>query len=153
MTDSPRRRRGLRRAGGLVLLVVLVVALQVDDWKRDLVQNQAATSLEAEDAALRPIVSGRALDDLVGLVRQAAAELPRWELVGDDPRRDRRTLRFTRRSALFRFVDDVTVVIEDRGASRVISASSRSRVGQGDLGQNPRNLRALLGRVRALLAR
>lgn len=152
---DPRQRKGrvLRRAGLALLVLLLVVAAQVDDWSRDLTTNVAATHPDARDAALRPILSAASLDDLVDVVRRAAQGLPRWELGELDQLRGRCTLHLRRKSALFGFVDDVTVVVEDRGDRRVISAESRSRVGKGDLGQNPRNLKALLGRVRELLQR
>lgn len=147
------RRRGLRRAGIALLVLLVVLAAQVEDWSRDLTTNVAATDPHARDAGLHPILSAASLDDLVDVVRRSAQGLPRWELGELEQRRGRCTLRLRRTSALFRFVDDVTVVIEDQGDRRVISAESRSRLGKGDLGQNPRNLKALLGRVRELLQR
>jgi uncharacterized protein (DUF1499 family) len=52
---------------------------------------------------------------------------------------------------LFRFKDDITVRVINRGSERVLAAKSRSRVGKGDLGQNPRNLKQLLEAVRTKL--
>ncbi|MFM9066415.1 MAG: DUF1499 domain-containing protein [Planctomycetota bacterium] len=74
-------------------------------------------------------------------------------------------IRLTRSTKLFRFVDDVTVRIEpltpdstdaaaapDRQQESPqvrLQAESKSRVGRGDLGQNPRNIRELLDSLRA----
>ena len=59
-------------------------------------------------------------------------------------------LHLVRSTRLIGFRDDVWVLLEERpdaGGVR-LHAESRSRVGKGDLGQNPRNLRELLGWVR-----
>jgi uncharacterized protein (DUF1499 family) len=59
--------------------------------------------------------------------------------------------RFVRTSRIFRSEDDITVLVEDEQSHRGVSATSRSRFGNGDLGQNPRNLRALMGALRERL--
>ena len=48
----------------------------------------------------------------------------------------------TRRTLLFRFVDDIEVrfVQSENDAPITFYAKSQSRIGKGDLGQNPRNL-------------
>ena len=61
------------------------------------------------------------------------------------------TLLFTRTSALFKFVDDVRVRVEDKGDHRIVNVGSESRGGKGDLGQNPRNIRALLAAMKKRL--
>jgi uncharacterized protein (DUF1499 family) len=47
-----------------------------------------------------------------------------------------------------KYRDDIRVQIEPAAEGTRLSAESRSRVGKGDLGQNPRNLRELLDKVR-----
>ena len=55
----------------------------------------------------------------------------------------------TRKTRLFRFVDDVHLrIFPDGGGSRV-EGTSQSRVGKGDLGQNARNLRELFRDLRS----
>jgi len=115
----------------------VAAALQVDDWGRDLRTNVAETDPDAADPLLRPLTSEASLDDVASAVRLAVAELPRWKLDGEAIEAGTHTLRCVRTTPVFRFKDDVVVSIEDRGAVRVVSVISRSRVGKGDLGQNP----------------
>ena len=44
-----------------------------------------------------------------------------------------------------RFTDDIVVVLRTEGDLTRVQAQSQSRVGKGDLGQNPRNLKELVG--------
>jgi uncharacterized protein (DUF1499 family) len=80
-------------------------------------------------------------------VEAAVRNLPRWQVVGVDS--EGSVLRATRRTRLWRFVDDVTVRLEGTPGGTRVHARSQSRVGKGDLGQNRRNLlelfRALQG--------
>ena len=71
------------------------------------------------------------------------SRLPNWSIV--DNRED--GLRATRTTKLLRFKDDITVKAypgNRPGHSRV-ELHSASRIGLSDLGQNPRNLRELVG--------
>jgi uncharacterized protein (DUF1499 family) len=124
------------------------VAVQVDDWGRDLRTTVARTDSAAEDPLLRPLVTRASLDEVAEAVRGTVAELPRWRLAEQARDDGGLTLRCERTSRLFRFTDDVVVRIEDRGSDRLVSAVSRSRVGRGDLGQNPRNLKQLFRALR-----
>ncbi len=74
--------------------------------------------------------------------------LPKWRL---ESRRDEGgsiKLHFVRTTGIMRYQDDIHVVIAPLAVGSRLNANSRSRVGKGDLGQNPRNLRELLGAVR-----
>ena len=80
----------------------------------------------------------------------AAGKLPRWELVERRETDGGVKLHFIRTTRLWKFKDDIRVNIapaQPIGGS-LLTAESRSRVGKGDLGQNPRNLRELLEAVR-----
>jgi len=78
---------------------------------------------------------------LLSAVRRAVEGLPRWSLEASEGSEVRGAVRATR---LFRFEDDVTVrVYPDPDGARA-ELTSASRVGRGDLGQNPRNLKELL---------
>ena len=137
-------------AGVLCGGILLVIAVQVDDWGRDLSTNVAETSDSANDSLLRPIATTLPLDDIADRVREAA-DLPRWQFTRQVPHDSGIRLEFVRTSPVFRFRDDVTVWIDDAGHERTIRARSASRVGSGDLGQNPRNLRLLMQEVRGRL--
>jgi uncharacterized protein (DUF1499 family) len=137
---------------GLVLFfgiaVAVILVLTVDDWQRDLSTNVAQTQLEHSDPSLRCVVLPDDPNAAAEKVRAIAAGLPGWSesnAVGDSADE----LRFERTTRWFRFVDDITVQLTATEAGTRISATSRSRVGKGDLGQNPRNLRELLGPLRA----
>jgi uncharacterized protein (DUF1499 family) len=104
---------------------------------RWLTRNWADTD-EPGDPALAPRRLGLPPREALEAVRAAVERLPRWRVESIDP--DLLTLRATRRTRLFRYVDDVTVHLESDGGGSRLHAKSRSRVGKGDLGQNRRNL-------------
>jgi uncharacterized protein (DUF1499 family) len=101
--------------------------------------NFAATSPAAADSRLRPRVlplpPGPAADRVV----QAIGTMPGWRLVG----RREGVVQATRTTRLFRFVDDISILLEPAGGGTALSARSGSRIGRGDLGQNRRNLAEL----------
>ena len=149
-SDAPKRRWpkvlfGLVvGAGG----VFAVLAAQVDDWSRDLTTNEAHTQAGAADPELRPLSTDRDLDRARADVREVGAGLPGWTLETVDAAKDRIVMHFVRKTPLLGFADDIEVRIKDHGKTRTLTASSSSRVGKGDLGQNPRNLKELLGALR-----
>jgi uncharacterized protein (DUF1499 family) len=101
-------------------------------------RNWADTD-EGTDPRLTPfdlsLPASQALSETEVLVRG----LRRWQVESVDTGAG--VIRATRRTRLFRYIDDVTIRVEtvDSGNSR-IHARSKSRVGKGDLGQNRRNL-------------
>jgi uncharacterized protein (DUF1499 family) len=138
----------LAAAGGLLLALGIAIAMQVDDWRRDLSQNEAATSPDAADPRLRPLRVACEPAELARRVREAVARLPCWRVTGECAEDGEIVMTLERTSRLLRFTDDVTVRIRPEAGSAELSAHSRSRVGKGDLGQNPRNLRELLDAFR-----
>ena len=146
-----------RRLLWLVLAVAAVAAaailLQVDDWRRDFSVNHAETTDDAKDPLLRPLWTDGGIDEAASLVREATAGLPRWRAKDEQVDQDHALLRYVRTTLVLRFDDDVDVEIFKTGTRCAITATSRSRVGKGDLGQNPRNLKELMAACRALLAR
>lgn len=96
----------------------------------------AVTAEGAEDPRLRPHVYPLAPIATAHAVVDAIERLPRWEVVaGKDG-----VIWATRRTRIFRFVDDVYLLLLPAHDSTVIFARSASRVGRGDFGQNRRNL-------------
>lgn len=146
---TPRRRvlLALQVLLAIVALVVALLAIQIDDWRRDFSTNFASTSDDARDPLLRPLRVRRSLADTVELVRASAAALPRWRAGEQTVGKEHARLAFVRKTLVFRFEDDIVVAIEPSGAECTIRAESRSRVGKGDLGQNPRNLRELFAEI------
>lgn len=133
----------------VAISVLLVLLVHVEDWRRDLTTNVAATDESASDSRLHPIRSPHQPVTLSAMVEEHAGNLPRWQLVERSDESGVITLHFVRTTPLMRYKDDIRVRIEPgpEGGS-LLTAESRSRIGRGDLGQNPRNLRELLGAVR-----
>lgn len=140
---------GFLIAALLVGVIALAVALQVDDWSRDLTSNTAQTSEGADDPDLRPLATSTTGAKLAADVKRAAESLPGWSVVAVDTGQLEVVVRLVRTTKLFRFKDDITVRIVDQGPQRLLTVTSRSRVGKGDLGQNPRNIKELLGAIRS----
>jgi hypothetical protein len=131
----------------LALIPFVVVALMIDDWSRDLTTNTAATAEDAADPWLRPRqLSFPPADVEAGIVAWTRAQ-PRWSLADASGTADTRRLHLVRTTRLWRFRDDVHVTLEATAAGTRVTARSASRVGKGDLGQNPRNLRELMRAV------
>jgi len=135
----------------LILAIGLILVTHVEDWSRDLSINHAATSDDAKDERLRTIESKLGVHELGEVVVTAAESLPKWEMIAQTWDGGSGEIHFVRTTGLVGYKDDIRVRIEPGGQGSRLSAESRSRIGKGDLGQNPRNLRELLGQVRASL--
>jgi uncharacterized protein (DUF1499 family) len=93
------------------------------------------------------------LDDVPGTPIQVAAKLnseidsrSRWKTVSQAGSGDNIVLHATHATAVFRFIDDIRIELTPGGNDTThLFASSRSRIGKGDLGQNARNLRQMAG--------
>lgn len=124
-------------------LVLVVILSRVDDWGRDFSTNVATTS---ENGKLKPLHLSLSVNEATDKLRSVVADMPHWQWTKDTKSEDGSVIvDLVRSTALFRFKDDIQVKIVDDEAknSVVINAVSRSRVGKGDLGQNPRNIREL----------
>lgn len=75
----------------------------------------------------------------------AVDRLPRWQMTSYRP--EQGEIKAEARTRLLRFVDDVTVRVEERGGVTVVNVRSASRVGRGDFGQNARNVRAFFAEL------
>lgn len=165
MPHPAKRRMTFALVGSLLLLALLApvvgAALLVDDWSRDLTTNAASTSPDAADPALRPVETDLSVDGVRDHLVPFRQKHGSWRLVDEQPLPDdspiaaliegtpEATLHLTHSTQLLGFVDDVWLVVERLGDSRLrLHGESRSRVGKGDLGQNPRNLHELMGAFR-----
>ncbi len=161
-------KKRLRMALAIILLVVaapfLVMAIYVEDWSRDLTTNTAATAADHPDERLRPIEVDANAEEATTAAQAFCNQQAAWELVDEKPRpsdsllapmsdEDALTIHhLVRKTGLMGYRDDVWLVVEPKSDSTVrLHAESRSRVGKGDLGQNPRNLRELLAAMRERL--
>jgi uncharacterized protein (DUF1499 family) len=135
----------------VVIALLTIAALYVDDWRRDFTTNYAATSDDPQ-SPLAALHSDLSPTELANRTAAAVATLPRWRLTQRDAEGQEVTLHFVHTTRLARFVDDITVRISPHENGSILQAESRSRIGKGDLGQNPRNLRALLEAVEGRLS-
>lgn len=147
----PKWRKRLLILLAIVAAAVLGLALYIDDWSRDFTTNTAEISEHSKDPTLRPLIVERSLPEVVEVIKAASRRIRDWEFVGDAGDQDTAVLLFVRTSRIWRFKDDVTMRVEDLGDRCAITGESRSRVGVGDLGQNPRTLRRILREIRAVL--
>ncbi len=132
--------------GGVILALAALVVATVDDWNRDLSHNRATT--EEGLPGITPLESFLAPTQAADVVVKAGTTIPRWELSMRDDAGDSVTLGFVRTTPLLRFRDDIFVILTRIPGGTRLTATSQSRVGKGDFGQNPRNLRELLNAVR-----
>ena len=135
---------------GVILTLLVIVCLQVDDWGRDWTTNFAETTEEAKDINLRPVDSELPPSAFADKVVQQMLGANRWT-VGKPQENDDGSvvIDLVHKTMILGFKDDVRVTIEPTEGGSRLNATSQSRVGKGDLGQNPRNLRELISRVRA----
>ncbi|KAA5542096.1 DUF1499 domain-containing protein [Roseiconus nitratireducens] len=146
MKKTPNR--GMKMIGWIALiltaLILASVAWRIDDWGRDFVQNTAELEPDAQRPELRPVELNRSLDQASRDVQAWAEQQANWQWISTDssPTRSETTVKLTRTTPVFKFVDDITVTLRPiDGEEKVqLRARSQSRVGKGDLGQNPRNL-------------
>ncbi len=111
-----------------------------------LTHNQANTQPDHSDPSLRTRHYPLSYDVFFAKLVHVIKSLPRWQVVAQDL--EKGEILATRRSRLFRFVDDVRIQISKKGENEIaLDLHSASRVGKGDLGQNARNIRELLHRL------
>ncbi|RMG48322.1 MAG: DUF1499 domain-containing protein [Acidobacteria bacterium] len=106
--------------------------------------NFAATDPAHPDPELRPLVTGAPAAAVLAALEEVPRSLRGWRAAGAERGEDAAVVRFVRVTRWLRFRDDVVVELRDEGERRVVSVSSRSRVGKHDFGQNRRNVRELL---------
>jgi uncharacterized protein (DUF1499 family) len=110
-----------------------------------LTRNWADTD-EPGDAALTPPELPLPPAEALKYVEEATRHLPCWQVEASDSSKG--TIHATRRTRLWRFVDDIRLRLEPTPAGVRIHARSQSRLGKADLGQNRRNLLELFAALR-----
>lgn len=137
-----------------ILVPLFLIGLQVDDWTRDWTKNHAALEAAASNPDLRPQKFDEPPPTVHERITRWVESRPEWSMGNSETENGLVTVSLTRTSKIFRFVDDVSVTLtpteDDDGT--IMTAESQSRVGKGDLGQNPRNLIALVRGVRETVA-
>lgn len=152
--------------GVILCSALFVLAVYVEDWARDLTNNHAATSDDHPEPLLRTRKLALPPAEVARLLTPVALELPGWTTEdpatekyaeqrespaapvtadgSDAPAAGDVVLKFVRVTRIMKYRDDITVTISPTREGSSVSAESQSRVGKGDLGQNPRNLKELL---------
>jgi uncharacterized protein (DUF1499 family) len=127
--------------------ITILILSRVDDWGRDFNTNVAMTS---EGSKLEPLKMTMSVQEAKDRLREIISQMSNWTWESDSQSSDGDVIvELVRTTTVFRFKDDVQVKIsaaDEKGV--VIHAISRSRVGKGDLGQNPRNIRELFERLK-----
>jgi len=130
---------------GVTAVITIAILSRVGDWRRDFTTNVAST---ANGTDLEPLRLEGTVDDAIVSLKVALDSMSNWQLVNSQNVPEMTVIDLVRTTPIFRFKDDVKVSIrkDDSRNGVIIDAVSRSRVGKGDLGQNPRNIRELFGR-------
>ena len=144
-----RRRRWIFPS--IVALSLLALIVTIDDWSRDFTTNYSVMAETSEDPDLRPILLERPADEVVVAIQEAADRIKSWEFIGAARMENSTMVVFERTSRVWRFKDDIILRVEDLGDRCRLGGESRSRIGYGDLGQNPRNLRRILAELQIVL--
>lgn len=97
-----------------------------------------ADTTETTHHDIRPIDIELPLPEAFEKVRAAIGKLRLWRIEACDPAAG--TIHATRRTRVWRFVDDIHLRLEPTPTGVRLQARSKSRIGVGDLGQNRRNL-------------
>lgn len=134
----------------LIIGPVVVLSIYIDDWSRDLSTNHAETTRSHPNPLMQPQTISGDRTDITTKVSNAILEIPSWGIESITTEGKRTIIHATRTTKLFKFTDDIRVYINDVDDGVQITATSQSRVGKGDLGQNPRNIIELMSKVREL---
>jgi uncharacterized protein (DUF1499 family) len=132
---------------GITATIFGLIAWRIDDWGRDWSQNTAELTPNAERPELCPVELSTGVNETIQRIQDWTLSRSNWDVVSvdettGDPAAPSASLKLTRTSPIMRFVDDVTVTINVNpdGDGVIVGGKSQSRIGKGDLGQNPRNL-------------
>ena len=125
----------------IVAVCCVAILLTVDDWSRDWTTNHA--KIEVTVVGTEQEIANR--------IRQWSETNGAWTLIKTtETDQAKLTIELTRTSMVLRFVDDISVTLTRNGDLKCdVVAESRSRIGKGDLGQNPRNLAQLRSAIEA----
>ena len=136
---------------GLAVLVIIVLGLfsQLENWRRDLTTNHASLDARSDDPRMHPIVIAEPLPDVVNRIARWVDQTPLWSLESSEVSDTQASMHLTRTTRIFAWVDDIHVQLSKVDGGLRLDAESKSRVGKADFGQNPRNLQELLAGISA----
>jgi uncharacterized protein (DUF1499 family) len=128
----------------LAIIVSISTFLLAGGKVRWLYTNVAATSADDPDPELRPVLLSISIEEGKEKISQSLCVLPRWTTSNWEGH----TLHATHSTQTMNFIDDVTVTVTPTKSGILVNATSASRVGIGDLGQNERNIKELLNALK-----
>ena len=111
--------------------------------------NDVQTGRTPQYPDVQPLHVKRPADEVFSAAAKLAGSMERWTVVKVDPQT--RTLVAEARTRLWRFVDDVTITVEEEPGGSVVNMRSRSRVGKSDLGTNAKRIKSFLRRLEGAL--
>jgi uncharacterized protein (DUF1499 family) len=134
----------------LVVSAAMMMSIfsRIENWKRDFTVNHAKLDPRSSDPLLRPLVVSQSPGEIAKLIEQWAEKHSRWSVESHAEIEGGIEIHLTRTTLVMRFIDDIHVRLAAAGDGTRVDAESQSRVGKGDLGQNPRNLRELVSGLR-----
>lgn len=104
-----------------------------------LTTNTATLDPSASVPELRPWRLAPPPAEVLEKIEAWAESQPRWSVAS----KTERGIKLVRTTRLIRFRDDIELHVTLEDGESVVHATSQSRVGKGDLGQNRRNLKEL----------
>ena len=108
-----------------------------------------APQVQAAYPDLKPLELPLPRNEVFALAVQVAQDMG-WTLLRTDPHRW--VFEASDRTAIFRFVDDISVRVRKGNDGSAVDIRSKSRDGQGDLGANAKRIRAFEARLKAAAA-
>ncbi len=126
-----------------LLSVAAGVAFAFLAWPRI---DDVETGKTPEYPDLQPHDYRRGVENVAKAAKAVLGRLPRWELVGEGKGSVGVQLQAVHTTAVLRSRHDVTIRIRSEGGKTRVSVRSKSLggIGNADLGQNARNVRAFL---------
>jgi len=112
-----------------------------DRLVRPLTENEVTTREPGHYPEIRPRRYSAPPETVFGAVREVVEVRDNWEIVEADA--DEWRLAFEATTPVMKFVDDVTVSVDEKDGVSVVHVHSASRVGQGDMGKNASRVREL----------
>lgn len=125
---------------------------QSPSWKRRLLRPFTDNEVSTEEPGAYPELDGERVDrppsDVYEVLVDVVGGRDGWTIVDEHP--DERRLEVEVETATLGFVDDLSLRVDARndGEASTVHAHSRSRVGEGDFGQNARTVRECFRRLR-----
>ena len=124
--------------------IMLNIFLRIDNWQRDWTTNFAKLEPDASDPLLRPLTLPMPQEDAARRIIDWANSQDHWKVQSTEANDRGTAIHLTRTTGWMRYTDDIRLQLIDDETETRLEAESQSRLGKGDLGQNPRNLKELV---------